>query len=402
MLFEIIDQKENCTNIVSHNKIISNPEYLNLTKTWAYHPSLKDLNIQYASLYANGKSLNDCCPDHLIEEWESVKKKHLAFIKSFSEAKVRPNDHCFYDLVPASFVAEYFTTKSKITDHVLSTYPKPKNYDFLLGLMKMTSEIRTRKMNVNLGALANKLHDMKVRSFRSKIQSCDRHVDYNIFGTITGRLTTKKNSFPLLTMNKDYRSVVVPNNDWFVELDFNAAELRCMLAINDRPQPSGDIHDWHSKIMNELSDDDMDRDRIKGKIFKWLYGPLNHSLGIPKIEEQYNKNQVIEKCWDGERVVNHFGREITSDKFHALNMIIQSTTSDLFLRRAIAINKLLSGKKSYIMGLIHDSVVIDFSKEDKALLKDLVSEFSDTDLGTFKVNTSLGTDFGNMRRFELG
>ena len=138
MLFEIIDQKENCTNIVSQNKIISNPEYIKLTRTWTYHPSLDGLDIEYASLYTNGKSLNDCCPDHLIEEWESVKKKHLAFIKSFNQAKVKSNDHCFYDLVPASFVVEYFSLKSKITEHVLDNYPKPKNYDFLLGLMKMS------------------------------------------------------------------------------------------------------------------------------------------------------------------------------------------------------------------------------------------------------------------------
>jgi hypothetical protein len=52
------------------------------------------------------------------------------------------------------------------------------------------------------------------------------------------------------------------------------------------------------------------------------------------------------------------------------------------------------------MGLIHDSMVIDFDKNDRDILEDLIEEFSNTDLGKFKVNTSLGTNFGNMRKFR--
>ena len=32
--------------------------------------------------------------------------------------------------------------------------------------------------------------------------------------------------------------------------------------------------------------------------------------------------------------------------------------------------------------------------------EDLIKEFQDTDLGIFKVNASLGTHFGNMKRFR--
>ena len=52
------------------------------------------------------------------------------------------------------------------------------------------------------------------------------------------------------------------------------------------------------------------------------------------------------------------------------------------------------------MGLIHDSMVIDFDRNDKDLLEDLIKEFGNTDLGKFKVNASLGTNFGNMRKFR--
>ena len=52
------------------------------------------------------------------------------------------------------------------------------------------------------------------------------------------------------------------------------------------------------------------------------------------------------------------------------------------------------------MGLIHDSMLIDFAREDKDLINNLVKEFGNTDLGIFKVNASLGTHFGNMTRFK--
>jgi hypothetical protein len=194
--------------------------------------------------------------------------------------------------------------------------------------------------------------------------------------------------------------VIEPTNDWFIELDFNAAELRCLLALNNENQPEEDIHEWHGHILNKLSDQQLDRNDIKRKIFGWLYGPTNISLGIPQIEKYYNKQKALQRYWNGTEIANPFSRKIKADEFHALNALIQSTTSDIFLRRAIAVNNLLEKRNSFTMGLIHDSMVIDFDRNDKDLLDDLIREFGNTDLGVFKVNTSLGTNFGNMKRFR--
>jgi DNA polymerase I-like protein with 3'-5' exonuclease and polymerase domains len=135
-------------------------------------------------------------------------------------------------------------------------------------------------------------------------------------------------------------------------------------------------------------------------MFSWLYGGESATLGMPEIENFYNKVGTVEKYWDGKYVNNPFGRKIECDRFRALNFIIQSTTSDIFLRKAIKIKNALKGKKSYIMGLIHDSMVIDFSGEDREILKSLVNEFSNTEFGKFKVNASIGTNFGNMRKLK--
>ena len=399
-LFEIIDQKQYCKSIYCDNRIVEVPDYGGLSKTWAYHSTLKGYDIKYASLYAKTRTLDECCPDELKKEWSTIKKKYSAYIKSFQTGFCELDEECFYDLVPHSFVLEYFNLKSQITEHVLSTTPEPKDYSFLVALSELLTDIRDHKLLIEPKEISNKLHETKARSFFTKLHAVRPFIDYNMFGTITGRLTTHKNSFPLLTMSKDYRRVVKPTNTWFIELDFNAAELRCLLALNDQEQPEQDMHDWHGSIFNRLSDHKLSRDDIKRKIFGWLYGPLDASLGIPQVQKHYDKRKVLNKYWDGNTVVNPFGRKIIADEFHALNAVIQSTTSDIFLRRAIAVNKLLENKKSFTMGLIHDSMVIDFHREDKDLIDEIIKEFGDTDLGKFKVNTSLGTHFGNLKRFR--
>ncbi len=213
----------------------------------------------------------------------------MAYIKSFQNGFCELDNECFYDLVPESFVIEYFGIKNKITEHVLSAFPEPKNYKFLVELSHLLATIRDHHLNIDPSQIVDKLHETKTRSFHSKLYTVRPFIDYNIFGTITGRLTTHKNSFPILTINKDYRKVVRPSNTWFIELDFNAAELRCLLALNDQEQPEKDIHDWHGSIFNRLSDHKLSRDDIKRKIFGWLYGPLGASLGIPQVEKHYDK-----------------------------------------------------------------------------------------------------------------
>ena len=231
MLFQIIDNKQICSSIYSNKQIINDPEYDSLTQTWSYNSSLKDYDIDYASLYVNGKSLDQSCPDILKDKWEKVKQKHLAFLKSFEIGKVNYNDYCFYDLVPESFVMEFFEVKSQITEHILKTNEKPGNYDFMVELSELVDQISKNKLILNTSGLDESLHQLRTRKFKEKLQRTSPYVQYNVFGTITGRLTTKKDSFPILTMDKNYRKIIQPKNDWFIELDFKRSRIKMPLGI---------------------------------------------------------------------------------------------------------------------------------------------------------------------------
>ena len=161
--------------------------------------------------------------------------------------------------------------------------------------------------------------------------------------------------------------------------------------MSGEDQPQQDIHDWNmSNIFPQIND----REAAKKRVFSWLYNPIAEDKDL---ERFYNRSLVLKKHWDGNKITNPFGRQIEADAKHALNYIIQSTTSDLFLRRILELAKLLESKKSFISFLIHDSVVIDLDKSEKHLIQEIADTFAKTDFSKFLVNMKAGKNYGEMK-----
>lgn len=364
-----------------------------MTHTWSFNKELDGFPIEYAYLYCNGKSLEDACPEHLKTKWLTLKNLHKAYEKSFKEAKVSMSEHRFYEMLPESFVTDYFNVKNLITKEVFSSHKKPNNYQYLVELESLIASIASRQIKVDIDAMGMDLFEPRVLKLRNKIKNSKPIIRYKNFGTITGRLTTKKDSFPILTLDKKFRKYLKPNNDWFLELDYNAAEVRTFLALNGQEQPEQDIHNWHATFYGDLP-----RDELKTKFFSWFYGDNSKFSGVPEIDAAYNKQNVLDKYWNGTEVCNPYQRCIESDEHHALSYLIQSTTWDLFSRRAIEIQKFILGNSlsSAIAVLLHDSVVIDLSKKDMKLIQEFKRLFAETDFGKFRVNAKIGSNLGNM------
>ena len=390
MLFQALDEKEKCVGIYSEGQI-----YKDLPdegkETWKYASFLKDLPIEYANIYCEGKDLGEVCPPELKEDYDRIWSKLKAFYKSFAIAKVSLQDHCFFDLVPEGFLKEFCLMKDKITRHVLGTYPRPENYQNMVDITKLTTEIKYQKLNIDLSVLNNELADPRTKDFYRKIHRTEPYIKYNPFGTKTGRLTTQKHSFPILTMDKKFRKIIKPTNDWLVELDYNAAEVRVMLGLLGKEQPYIDLHDYNAY---ELFGGQVTRDEAKKKLFSWLYNPNAEDEVLSKL---YDRAAVKEMFWDGNTVKTMFHRDIPSDEYHALNYIIQSTCSDLIMDRAIAISEMLEGKKTKIAFIIHDSIVLDYADEDGDFINMVYWEFMSTPFGRFKTNASGGRNFGEMK-----
>tara|TARA_R110000824_G_scaffold89143_2_gene218803 strand:- start:1733 stop:2923 length:1191 start_codon:yes stop_codon:yes gene_type:complete len=396
MLFQTLDNKEECVGIYCNNELHFDTIPDDLTHTWDYSALLRARgNVEYAFLYAQ-KALGDVCPVHLAQEWETINGRLKAFLRAFTAAKIDFTENCFFDLVNERFLREYCEARNKITEYVFATHDKPENYDFLVDLTKVLHDIKHRKIQINPWALRDIVHEKRARDFTQKLSQVSLSCDYNIFGTKTGRLTTKKNSFPILTMDKKFRKVVIPTNDWFVSLDFNGAELRTFLALSDMEQPDLDVHEWNRQNVYRGNGT---REEVKERFFAWLYNPKSQDR-LP--ESAYDKGAVMEKYWYDNAVSNPYGRTIPADEHHAMSYLIQSTCSDVVLRQMIKLDRYLQDKGSFVAFCVHDEVVLDMTNSEcSSLINVLVEHFSNTALGKFGVNVKYGKSYGDMREWKL-
>jgi len=394
-LFQALDDKGACVGVYTGGELNFETVPEGLTHTWDYASFLESEKIQYARLYCGGQTLDQVCPEHLIDEWHQKSAKLKAFLTSFRESKVSLLDNCFFDLVPERFLLDFCETKNKISEYVFENYEKPENHDFLVEIGAILTKIRQNHLDIDSNVLKNRIHEFKVRQFINKLSRTNSYIDFNLFGTKTGRLSTKKNSFPIMTMDKTYRKVLRPKNDCFVELDFNAAELRTLLALSGAEQPQEDLHDWNiQNVFRGMST----REEAKKRVFAWLYNPVAKDR---LLDRTYDRESVVERYFTGDEVTTFFGRTIPCDKHHALNYIIQSTTSDLLLKQMVKVDKILKGNKSFIAFPMHDSLVIDFAATEQHLIKEIYTCFGNTELGTYGVNLNIGKNFGEMKEYDL-
>ena len=61
MLFQTLDDKTECVGIYADNQLIFDLEGFppELTQTWKYAPYLRDLDVEYISLYLEGGKIAD-------------------------------------------------------------------------------------------------------------------------------------------------------------------------------------------------------------------------------------------------------------------------------------------------------------------------------------------------------
>ena len=288
---------------------------------------------------------------------------------------------------------EFCQIKNEICEWVFSKYDRPENYEHLLSVQKVLSEIKYQKLNLDVKPLRAYWGDRRAKKLYKQYMSSDAFCDYNLYGSVTGRLSTHKGSFPLLNLKKEYREIVLPNNDFFIELDYNAAEARVVLSLLGIEQPDIDIHEYHATRLYKCS-----RSDAKKRFFAWLYNPNSED----KISSgQYDRNLLLSRYRNGNSIETLFKRKIKCDDFHAFNYLIQSTCADMVLDRMVAIHEMLRDRKSHVAFTLHDSIILDFSSDDKDLIKLIVEEYRNTELGKFKTTVSAGKDLYNLKLINL-
>ena len=395
MVFQIIDDKQRCFGVYINGEFIYDrvPSSLRCTWAWSYH--LPSSDYDYAFLWSGGKTLTEACPTPLKVRLETYEKKIKAHIKSYLNAKVNVQDSCLFDLVPEMQLRGYLEVKNQICQHVFDSIEKPANYTFLAQTYETIKEIAHQKLKIDWELVDHlSVKDPKAMSIAEKFNPSGTFIKYNMFGTKTGRLTTESDSFPILNLKTEHREILLPRNDWFVEMDYNGAEIRTLLSLAGKEQPNEDIHEWNVKnVYRDL----ITRDDAKTRFFAWLYNPNSDDYLTSRT---YDRDSILTSYYGGGCVRTPFGREIESDDFHALNYLLQSSSSDNCLHQVNIIHRFLRDKKSNVAFSIHDSIIIDLAHGERNLLPQIRELFADTKLGTFKVGVKIGKNMGKLREFS--
>ena len=396
MIFQTLDDKSECVGIYANGALHFEGIPGGLTKTWKYTGSIQDPEIEYAWLYTGGKNLQEACPESLKEELDEVQKTFKAYLLSFKIARIDLRQNCFFDLVPSDFLMQFCEVRNKITEHVFDTCSQPANYDHLDKIYKLIHKISYQKLNINIDGCRHLMTSTSDREdIKMLVKNKSHYVSYNLFGTVTGRLTTQRDSNPILTMKAKFRELIKPTNDWFVSLDYNGAEVRTFLSLSGHDQPQEDIHSWNMRHLYGGSP--VDRDEAKVRFFSTLYNVNDMSLN----GSVYNREGVLSKFYTDGKINTPTGRQIEVEQRKALSYLIQSTTSDLTLDRAVALDKALEDTRSKVAFIVHDEVVLDIAEEDKERIPELKAMFENNSLGKFMANIKAGKDYGNLKELKL-
>ena len=96
-----------------------------------------------------------------------------------------------------------------------------------------------------------------------------------------------------------------------------------------------------------------------------------------------------------------FKRKIRVDSKKALNYLIQSTTADIVLERAVEMDKFLEDKKSFISHIVHDEIIIDLDDDERDLIPEIKKLFAENKLANYLVNLKVGKNYYDLEELKL-
>jgi hypothetical protein len=399
-LFQTLDDKAECLGIFCDDRLIFDRDEFpsEISKTWKFASYLRGHDVDYASLYLEGKPLSEVMPQYLKDDWSDVSKQMRSFQRSLQIAQVDLNYTCFYDLVPPRFLVDYCRVKNQITEYVFANHPRPLRYEFYKHVSMLLEDISNRKVNLDQRKLRSYMAVSKLKSYITAMNNSP-YVIYNQFGTKTGRLTNRKRTFPILTLPKSLREAILPSNDYFLEIDFNGAEVRTLLGLLGMEQPEEDVHAYH---LEHVFGTTLTRNDAKVAFFAWLYGSSTAATApsADRLNSFYPKHRVLADFYRDGNITTPYGRTIENvSEHHAINYLVQSTAAELFLKQALKVDCLLRSASagSSVAFLIHDAIIIDMKKSDDSLIDAVCSLMSSTNFGKFKINISSGKTLGDLR-----
>jgi hypothetical protein len=269
------------------------------------------------------------------EEWENVFSEVLPLIQSYT-----PNDQ--------------FTFNNERTTNVF--YQLESN-----GI----------KLNKNcfIDYYQGKLPHPEFNLSRGKI-----YTHYNLY-TTTSRPSNTFNSVNFAALNKDdgERMCYMPENDMFIEMDFQGYHPRLI----------GEMVNWHFpkdkntyELLGQLLN--VSQQDAKELTFKQLYGGVWSEYQYKPFFKDVN--MFIDDMWNTYQYGKYYETEnrifIPDDDMtqaKLFNYIVQSKETSTNIELLEKVLDYLKGKKTKIVLYTYDAFLFDYSKEDGDILQDIVN-----------------------------
>ena len=386
MLFQILSATQGIGVLETGQFINSMPES---GQTWDFHPGMTQA-VDIARIFCNAKNLEKVLDS---QDWIQY-NKFVQYKRLIKEIRSRIGS------IEKEELDIYFYSKSKLLDYsrmlntvcqrVFNSYDKPKNYEQILRICEFVSEMNRNVLNIDWKQISS----VKNASKRARLIRSKGEIRFDPIGSVTGRLRDVNDGFPILSLKEEHRRIILPSQDFLIELDFNALDLRSFLALANMEQPTIDCHEWNAKHLLNVG-----RDEAKIVFFSWLFGSSHISPTHQRVlERHYKKDEVISKHFDGEYVENPYGRRIKSDDHHLLSYLVQSTSHDIFFEQLLAVDSFLKSQQaaSKILFTMHDAFVVDVNREEEHLLPAIKKIFQTTRFGMFPTKMTKGLNYGQM------
>jgi len=255
----------------------------------------------------------------------------------------------------------------------------------------------------------SKLYSTYIKNLPDNMYGSDFHKpEYNITGTVTGRLSSGFHTIPKTSdLKRLYISRWASDGGLIMNADFSQLELRVLASLSEETgwieayKKGLDLHKQTAAAIYHVTLDEVTkimRDSAKTINFGIIYGKGDKSvasdLNITEVEAKKLKSNLLDdapaiKSWikgqeeyvvDQDHIVTAFNRVIKINEEwmvssyngiygpnkgaklrKAVNYPIQSTASDLVLSTIIRVYKEIKrrGLRSLIIGAIHDAILID-------------------------------------------
>jgi hypothetical protein len=199
------------------------------------------------------------------------------------------------------------------------------------------------------------------------------YTHYNLY-TTTSRPSNTFNSVNFAALNKDdgERMCYMPENDMFIEIDFQGYHPRLI----------GEMVEWHFpkdkntyELLGQLLN--VSQQEAKELTFKQLYGGVWSEYQYKPFFKDVN--MFIDDMWD---TYQYGGKYETENKIFMpdadiskaklFNYIVQSKETSTNVELLEKVLDYLKGKKTKIVLYTYDAFLFDYSKEDGNILQDIV------------------------------